>query len=162
MAAPTPSPRLVPTGQFLKNGYRSLITIANAPHIALWEKGVQPPGLDGGEPVDTTTMHNRDYRSSAPRSLKTLTAVTFKAAYDPAVYPDLVAQINVEQVFTNLFSNHDSLCYWGFLQKVEPQEMVDGTQPEANVTIMPTNVDPSDGSEAGPVWTAATGTGTGV
>jgi len=159
MGAPTPTARGVPLGRWLGDGFRTLINFAENPTVSLWEKSVQPPGLDGGDAVETTTMHNVNYRTMSSRFLKTMTESSVMAAYDPQVYDQLVALINVETTITVHMPNGGSLAFFGFLRTFEPAEHVEGTQPEATCTFTPTNVDPADGTEAAPVYTAP-GTGT--
>lgn len=158
MAAPTPTARGTPNGRRIDDGFRTLVTFARAPNIALWEKTVTPPGFDGGEKVETTTMHNVRYRTSAPRYLITLTDSEFTAAYDPKVYNDILAIVNQKDTITHRFPDGSTLAYFGFLQTFEPQECEEGTQPEATCMICPTNVDPATGDEASPVLTEVTGT----
>lgn len=156
MAAPTYTPRMTPSGAPLKDGYRSLITIAADSDITLWEKGITPPGQDGGEPIDQTTMHSQLWRQMAPRSLVTLTECTARCAYLPSSYQQLVDVLNVETTISVLFPNGWWMAFFGFMQSFAPDELVEGTQPEATVTFMPTNWDYSGNVEAGPSF----GTGT--
>lgn len=158
MAAPTPTPRGTPTGIPLRDGYQALITFAASATICFWEKSVTPPGIDGGEPVDATTMHNVTWRVRRPRYLKTLTPMTTRVAYDPALYDDILSLCNVETTVTVSFTDGSTLAFYGFLQKFEPGEMVEGTQPEGSITIIPTNWDPVNAVEAAPVMTEVAGT----
>lgn len=158
MGAPTPTARVTPAGLKLEDGQFSTHTFAADPDVGLWEKSVKPPGMDGGDKIDLTNHHNVAYRTSAPRNLKTLTASTFKAFYDPDVYNQLMALINVKTTCTTTFIDGSTLAYFGYLKSVEFDDMVEGTAPECTVTIETTNVDPSDGSEAGPVLTSVSGT----
>lgn len=158
MAAPTPMARGVPAGKFLENGFSSLITIASSPTISFWEKTVQPPGWDGGDAIETTTMHNVVVRTMAPRTLKTLTPVTSKVAYDPVVNNDLKNHINRRTTITIEYSDGSTLAFHGFLQKFDPDELSEGEQPTGTVTIVPTNQDPTTGEETLPVLTNVTGT----
>jgi hypothetical protein len=158
MAAPTPTPRTTPSGLKLKDGYRALVTFATDANFEVWEKQVTPPGMDGGEPIEQTTMWNDNYRTFAPRALITMTPHTFTGAYDPAFYSAAAALINVETTVTVTFKDGSTLAFYGFLQKFDPQALVEGQQPEATFTIVPTNTDPSDGTEAGPVLTSVAGT----
>lgn len=157
MAAPTPTARETPTGLKLKDGFSSLVTITSLPNISLWEVSAKPPGLDGGDAINTTTMHNTTYRTMAPRALKTLTESTFKAAYDPGVISTLVGLINVETTFTQDFADGSTWAYYGYLKAFEPDELVEGTMPLATVTVVPTNWDPSGQVEAGPAVVSVTG-----
>ena len=155
MAAPTPTTRTTPAGVKLDDGFSSKITFAADPNIEFWEKAVTPPGLDGGDPVPTTTMWNERWRTKSPRQLIEMMDSSTKAAYDPIVYESGADLINVKTTITHLFPNGDTLCYYGFLQKVEFDELVEGTQPECTLTIVPTNQDPTTGVEEDPVYTAA-------
>jgi hypothetical protein len=58
MAAPVATARVDPTGIKLDDGYRTLVTFATDPNIEFWEKSVTPPGLDGGDALETKTIHN--------------------------------------------------------------------------------------------------------
>lgn len=158
MAAPVPTTRVEPAGIKLKDGYQTLITFALDPNIEFWEKTVQPPGMDGGDAIEQTTMHNDRWRTMAPRSLVTLTESNTKVAYDPQVYVSILAILNVETTVTVRFPDGSTLAYFGFLRSFEPDELVEGTQPEATVNITPTNFDPVEKVEAGPVLTSVTGT----
>lgn len=158
MTAPTPTARATPDGVFLDDGFSTLVTFASNPNINFWEKVVQPPGVDGGDPIETSTMHNTTWRTMAARSLLTLTPFTITAAYDPHVYTDIIALINVPDTITVTFSDTDTIAFYAILQTFEPQDAEEGSQPEATLTIVPTNTDPVTGSEEAPVITATTGT----
>lgn len=158
MAAPTPTARSTPTNFPLKDGYSSKVTLASNPTINFWEKGVQSPGIDGGEPIEQTTMFNTTWRTMRPRSLKTLTPHTITAAFDPAVLNDANAAINREDTITVTFSDGATIAFYGFLQKIDIQEMTEGAQPQCTVTIVPTNFDPTAHTEQGPVVAAVAGT----
>lgn len=158
MAAPVATTRQTPAGIFLSDGYRSLKTLATAPTLSLWEKGNKPPGMDGGDPIDITTMHNNIYRTMASRALKTLTESTFRFAFDPAVYSQLEGNINYETTVTDLFPDGSTLAYYGFLRSVDFDELVEGEQPEGTATITPTNFDPINKTEAAPVVVSVAGT----
>lgn len=159
MGAPTPTARVTPAGRMLENGYQSLLTFEANPNIALWEKGVQPPGVDGGEKIDVTTMWNTSVRTFAPQALGEITDGSMTCAYDPRVYPQIIALRNVRTTITVTFPNGDNLAFYGYLQKFEPGELKDGEFPEATVTIVSTNRD-SSGVEQAPVLTELFGTGT--
>lgn len=160
MAAPSATPRGTPGGIAMPDGFSSVITLALDDDIQFFEKTVQPPGMDGGDEIDITTMHNSAWRTSAARSLKTLTEVTATVAYDPAVLgaAAIQAAINREDTVTVTFSDGSTIAFFGYLKNFEPSEMEEGAQPEATVTITPTNVDPSDFSEAGPTIVETPGT----
>ena len=155
MAAPSPTTRTPPTGQPMRDGYQTLITFENADSIIFWEKGVQPPGLEGGDPIDATTMHNETWRTFGTPALITLTPSSTRVAYDPAVFDTIVSIINVETTITITFPDGSTLAFFGRLQNFEPDELVEGSQPEASVTIAATNWDTGDNTEAAPLYTAS-------
>ncbi len=163
MAAPSTTARLNPSstptnGIAFEDGYQTLIAFAANPSVKIWEKSVKPPGMDGGDAIETTTMHNTTWRTMAPRSLKTLTESTFKGAYDPDVYNDILALVNISGGITVTYPDGSTLDFWGYLRTFEADEMVEGTHPEATCAITPTNWDPANRVEAAPVMTEVSGT----
>ena len=158
MVAPTPTPRGNPhTSDIpLFDGHSSTITLALNADIAFYEKTVTPPGIEGGDPIDTTTMHNTTWRTKAPRALKDLEAITTTAAYDPILYTEILAAINRRDVITVTFSDGSTLCFYGFVQNFKPNELQEGEMPDASITIVPTNQDPA-GVEEGPVLSEVAG-----
>lgn len=154
----TTTARGTPAGVRMDDGYQSLIAFASNATIALWEKTVKPPGLDGGEAIPTTTMHNVTYRTMAARALKTLTQGSLVCAYDPKVYDQLIALINVEDYITVHFGDNSTLDFYGFLQSFEPNECAEGAQPEATVVFTPTNCHPTTRAEVAPNYKTASGT----
>jgi hypothetical protein len=164
MTAPATTARLDPSGIKLPDGYRTLIAFGGGvgtdnADVSFWEKTVTPPGLDALDPIDQTTMHNDRWRTFAGRALITMTGASLTVAYDPAVIPQIVSDLlGVETPITVHFPDGKTLSFWGFLQTFEPQAHEEGTQPEANITIGVTNMDPDNGTEEGPVLKTAAGT----
>lgn len=158
MAAPVPTTRQTPYGIKLKDGYRTLFTFAADPDVSFWEKTVKPPGLDGGDAIEQTTMHNEDYRTFAPRSLITMTESSMTAAYDPAVLTQIMALINIETTITISFADGSTWAFFGFLKSFETNELQEGEQPNASVSIVCTNFDPTNKVEAGPALASVAGT----
>lgn len=117
----------------------------------LEEKEVTPPGVDGGGANDTSTMRNVTWRTKAPKSLRTLTDSSFVAAYDPAVIDEIVAMCNVNQSIIITFPDDSTITFWGWIDSFLPGAMVEGVQPTAEVTIVPSNQDAS-GAEIAPVY----------
>lgn len=161
---PTPSPPGNPAGFKLPDGFATEIAIAGATTIRIWEKTVQPPGYDGGAPIDITTMRNLKWRTKHPKHLQDVTNMEIACAYDPNVYNDVAPLINVPTTITVTFppgeTGHgtgDTLCFYGYMMKFVPEPLKEGEFPTAAVTIVPTNTDPA-GNEEGPVWTSGTGT----
>jgi hypothetical protein len=158
MAAPSITHRQKPSGTRLDDGYQTLTTPSVDPNIEFWEKTVQPPGFDGGEPIDTTTMHNIRWRSMRPRVLIHMTPAKVKAAYDPRVYTDILAILNVQCSWSVHMPDASAIVFWGFLKDFEADANEEGKQPEATLTIIPTNQDPGTHTEESPLYIPSTGT----
>lgn len=158
MAAPSPTARATPGGIPMKDGYRTVVTIAFDTDISLWEVGVTAPGVDGGDGIDQTTMHNQRFRVMLNRALLTLTDMSFTCAWDPAVYDQIVSACNVNTTITVTFHDLSTIAFYGWLRVFQPDQNVEGTQPRATVTIQPSNWDPTNKVEAGPLVTSVSGT----
>ncbi len=158
MTAPSASARSTPSGRRLGDGYQTLVAFAADTNIEFWEKSVTPPGIDGGESIDTTTQHNTTWRTKSPSRLKTLTEFSMTAFYDPVVYTSIVALINVRTTVTVHFPDGSSLAFYGYLKSFQPDALEEGTMPTATVTVVPTNQDPTTCTEESPVYVAGTGT----
>ncbi len=158
MAAPATTARVIPPGIKLLDGFSTVIAFAVDANINLWEIGVTPPGIDGGDAIEVTNMHNITWRTFEPRSLYTLSESSFTSFYDPEVYVSILLLVNVRGSVTTHFPDGSTLDYYGYLRVFEPQEIVEGDTPQANVTIQPTNWDPVNNVEAAPVMTEVAGT----
>ena len=158
MAAPATTTRSTPLGKILEDGYSTKIAFARKADVSFWEKTVKPPGIDGGDPIDITTMHNTAWRTMVPRNLKTLTESTATVGYDPNVYNHIVELINQEGAITCHFSDGSKLDFFGYLRTFEPSDHSEGENPEATITITPTHYDPTNDVEAAPVLTSIAGT----
>ena len=144
--------------KMLQNGYRTLIAFSLDPDISFWEKSVTPISLDVGDPIDITTMHNDVWKTKAAPALADSGVVTTTVAWDPDSYNQILAILGVVGEFTIHLPDESEISFWGFIQKFEPGELANGTFPEATVTIVPTNYDPSTGTEESPVITPSVGT----
>lgn len=158
MAAPSPTNRVRPSGFKMPDGFRTLITFSDNPAIQLWEKNVKPPGFDGGDKIDTTTMHNIEWRTYEHRQLKTLTDASASCAYDPDSFTGIQQLINFFNTITITYPDHSQLAFYGFLQKAEVQEHKEGEMPMIDIVITPTNWDDIGQAEQGPVFVPASGT----
>jgi len=114
--------------------------------------------LDGGDAIETSTMHNSTYRTFLARSLITLGETSITVAYDPDVYDEIIGIINVNTSISVHFPDGSTLTFYGYLRTFEPGDNTEGEQPEATITVQPTNYDPANNLEAGPVMVEATGT----
>lgn len=138
----------------IDDGFSTTISFSEDSDVQMWEKEVTPPGVSGGGENDTSTMRNTAWRTKAPKSLKSLSECSFSAAYDPAVFDEIVAMVNVNQLITITFPDGSTLEFWGWLDEFTPGANTEGEQPTADVTIIPSNQDDSL-VETAPVFTPA-------
>lgn len=157
MAAPTPVTAGTPSGVKLRDGFSTRFTHSLIPTVAMWVKSLTPSGLDGGDPVEQKTMHNIRWAPVAPQTLIKSGPITYKVAYDPYVWVSVPPVINKEGIGTILFSDTSTVSYFSYIQKFDPGECVDGTQPDGTMTVICTNWDPVNSVEAGPFVVAAAG-----
>lgn len=123
----------------LRDGHRTLLSFALAPSVKFFQKRVTPPGIDGGGENDTTSMHNNTWRTRQPKKLYTLTPATITAAYDPAVFTEILAMINVNQLITVTFPDNSTYAFFGWVNNFTPNEHTEGEEPTASVTVIPSN-----------------------
>ena len=148
-----PAAPRTPSGSPLRDGYQMVITFASNATVALYEKTVTPPGLDNGESVDTTTMHNVDLETSAPQGLNKVTDGGMECAYDPAALTALLALVGVEDDLTYHFPDGSSWTDRGYLKKFTPNQVQRGTQPTATCVVASTCTD-DVGAEEAPAYVA--------
>lgn len=122
--------------------------------LLFWEKSVTPPGLVGGGANNTTTMRNIRWRSKRPKKLGELGDASATVAYDPELYDTILDVWQVNRRWRATFADGSTLIFWGWLDAVNFNEIVEGEQPDAEITIIPSNQDNND-VEVAPVWTAA-------
>lgn len=142
----------------LENGFTSKVAFSRNPSCAVWEKTVQPVGWDQGEPIDISTMFNSRKRTKAPRALTDTTPQVMTVAYNPAFYTQLREMIGVPQSITHHFPDGTKYSYWGWIKDFIPAPLSDGVFPEATMTVIESDWDPTNNVEAEPVVTSVAGT----
>lgn len=160
MAAPTPNTNRTTnaSARMIGEGYQVLIVLDGDPDIEFEEQEVTPPSLMMDEFIDRTTNHNAAVRTKQPSSLYDVGPITATVTYDAMVLNSIKAIIGVNTTCTVVFPNGDAWACYAALKEFKPAAMVRGQQPKAEVVIVPTNMDPSDCSEAEPVFLAGAGT----
>ena len=159
MAAPSPTARVAPTGIMLQDGYSTKIAFSRDTNFSIWERTVKPPGIDGMDQIDISTMHNVEWKTFAPRNLKQLSECTIVAGLDPTARTDAINNLlNQEGTVTCHYPDGTSDAFYGYLKSMEPNEHSEGSLPEVTCTIVPTQWDVTNRVEAGPVLTAVSGT----
>ena len=136
----------------LDDGFATLIEFADDSSVQMWEKEVTPPGVSGGGENDTSTMRNTTWRTKAPKGLISLAEASLSVAYDPAVYDEIIAMVNQNQLITITFPDSSTLAFWGWIDEFSPGALVEGEQPTADITIITSNQNDS-GVETAPVYT---------
>ena len=141
----------------IDDGHPTLISFAGEGSglvgVQMWEKEVTPPGIEGGGANDTTTMRNATWRTKAPKQLISLTDAGITIAYDPSLYDEMVAMVNVNQEIVVTFPDSSSLTFWGWIDTFTPNAIVEGEQPTADVTVIPSNQNAA-GVETAPSYSA--------
>lgn len=133
----------------LDDGFSTIILLTNVPNIHLFEKDVTPPGMTSGGQIDTTTMRNTEWRTAAPRALKSLTQMTATVAYATDAIEVIWAQIGVIQEIVVTFPDKAKIKFWGWLEEFTPGTNTEGEQPTANLVIAVGNRNPA-GVEVAP------------
>jgi len=140
--------RGTPTGTMLNNGYQSLVAFTENATLGVWEKEVTPPGLDSGDKIDVTTMHNTTYKTFVHQALVEVTDSGMTCAYDPGQLSALVTLLtdasNTNQLISYHYPDGSSWDVYGFLKSFTPETLSNGTQPQATVTIVHTNLNIAD------------------
>jgi len=137
----------------IDDGFATLISFSEDSSVQMWEKEVTPPGISGGGENDTSTMRNTTWRTRSPKGLITLSESSITVAYDPAVYDEIIAMVNVNQQITITFPDNSTLVFWGWIDEFTPGANTEGEQPTADITIIPSNQNDS-GVETAPVYSA--------
>lgn len=159
MAAPSTTALSTPAGIELWDGFSARIAFDRDPDASLWVKTLKLPGIDGGDAIDATTMHNVLYRIMRERSLITITDITGTATFDPNFWNNAVSNlINQNGAITVHIPDGSTLDVWGFLRTADIQEFAEGTLPILNFAITVSNFDPVNRVENGPVLTSVSGT----
>lgn len=138
---------------FLTDGYQALIAFNSSGGVPTYmkEKEVQPPDIDGGGEIDTTTMRNVVWRTRQPKHLKTLGNIVVHVEYDSATYVNIVSAINVNQTITVSFPDGHTLTFWGWVNKFTPTSLKEGEFPTAELQVICSN-QTSNNVESGPVY----------
>lgn len=145
---------------YLTDGFQTWIRFNLAPGVLLKEREVQPPDVDGGGEIDTSTMRNSYWRTKQPKSLRTLGDMTVQASYDPLTYSTVVSKLlNKNNTIQVLFpaiggvvggARSGTLTFWGWLDKFTPASLKEGEFPMAELKVHCSNQN-GGGSEVAPV-----------
>jgi len=158
MTAPSAIVRGTPAGIQLEEGFSATLAMENLTTISFWEKTMGAPAIEGGDPIDQSTMHNTTWMTQLPPTLLKLESFTLTAAYDPNLISQAIAQKNVNQTLTVTWPDGSTLSFYGWLRKTEFADMSHGTLPEVTITLEASNIDPTTMTEEAPVYVDVAGT----
>jgi hypothetical protein len=134
----------------LNDGFATTVAFNADPSILFYEKSVSPPSLTVEGAIDITTMRNTAWRTRVPKTLKSLGDMSLTVSYDSGAYADIIANLlGVNDQITVTFSDAATLVFYGWLDSFTPGASVEGEQPEADVTIIASNL--SGTTETAPV-----------
>ena len=142
---------------YLTDGHPTTVTffaLGTGVTLLMKETEVTPPGMEGGDANDTTTMRNTTWRTKQPKHLIELSDCNFVAQYDPAVYDQILSIINVNGIVRINFSDDSALEFYGWLKNFTPGNCVEGAMPTATCTVICGNQNDT-GTEIGPDYQAA-------
>jgi hypothetical protein len=122
--------------------------------ILLKETSCTPPGIEGGDANDTTTMRNTTWRTKQPKQFIELSDGSAEFQYDPAIYDQILSIINVNGKILWTFPDGSTLEHWGWLKNFTPGPLTEGSMPTASGTIIGGNQD-DEGNEVAPDYAAA-------
>lgn len=142
------------SGRF-EDGFSTTISFSQDTNVLFYEKEVTPPGFEGGGAIATTNMRNTAWRTKAPKSLKDLTDISLTVQYEAGAYDEILAMLLVNQAITITFPDGSTVLFYGWIDTFVPSPMVEGEEPTAEVTIIPSNRNTS-GVETGPAYTVTT------
>lgn len=121
---------------YLVEGFQTLVGFSLTPLLFVRAKEVKPPEYDGGGALDTTVMNNVRVRTTAPKSLITVGAISMQCQWDPAVYFQLLSLVNVKQGINVRFPDGSSLALTGWVNKFTPASMKVDEFPLAELELM--------------------------
>jgi len=146
--------------EYLQDGHSTTITFADFTSVKFKETSVTPPGISGGGANEFTNMRNVEWRTKAPKKLKSMEDMQATVQYDPEVYGSgsgidgITEMINVNQLITVNFSDGSSVAFWGWLDSFTPDAAEEGSPPTASITIICSNINASQ-VETPPIYTPA-------
>jgi hypothetical protein len=107
----------------MAEGIESVGTTLSLGSASLCLVSISGVSVDGGEKIETSCLSNTTWKTFLPQSLQEAQNLSFTAAYDPADYATLVAEINVNQSIVISFpSPLGGITFWGYLKAFAPAE----------------------------------------
>lgn len=133
----------------LEDGHPTRLGFALRPNVLVEEVEVTPFGVDGGDGNSMTNMRNVEWRTFAPKHLKTATPVSGLFNYSPECLTDIVFMVNKNQMITVTMPTGRKWNVWGYIKSFMPDPHKEGEKPTARIETVITNRNNS-GQEVAP------------
>jgi hypothetical protein len=135
----THTDRVDPVGTPFDEGYQSLLTFSLDPDLSFWETVVGAPGIDGGDPVPTTTMHNTMFHTVSPRKLKRMTPFQVQGKFSSGTPEQVNALINARDGWVTVkWPDETQFSFPAYLKSWQPAQAQEGNPLEGTLEIVPT------------------------
>lgn len=108
-------------------------------------------GVDGGDPIDTTTLCNVAWVTKMAQTLKEVPDMPFTAWWDPTDFATIAALVNVNSQCVLTITAVGTITFWGHLRSWTPGETGKGEGVKTTGVIVISNRDNSN-NEVGPVF----------
>lgn len=141
----------------IDNGFSTTLEFDENPTLEFYEVEVQPPGWDGGDPINTSTMRNTTLETFTPAALMTMTEITVSVAYTSDIFhltTGVKAMVNINQEVILTLPDGATVTFWGYVRSFIPPTHVKNVRPMAGLRVVPTNTNDSK-VETLPVFAAA-------
>lgn len=135
----------------LTRGFSTVVTLQNAPSIELKGREVTPVGLSAGGPIETTSMRNTDWRTSAPKRLKELTPMSVIMAVGTDQIPLVKEQVGINQEIRISFPDGFRMGFYGWVDAFSLGAISEGEKTLATLILQPSMVNLL-GEETPPIY----------
>lgn len=129
--------------KYLKDGFSTRHAFAEGA-LSVEEVETTPPGVDGGDGIDQTSMANNTFRTEYPRALKTITPGGCRVKYKSDSITAIIAQVNVVQKITTSMPDGTDQVWWGWIKSFIPDGLTEGGLPTANMEMRSSGMDNAD------------------
>jgi hypothetical protein len=150
---------------YLCDGWSTIVEVYSSdggallPELYLRARSVKLPALNGGSPIDTHTMYNREFVTKAAQGLAEYEDLTMQCQYDVKAYVQIYLNaLNVNRFYKVLLPDKSMFSFWGCMYKFDPAELRKGEFPLAEVTVGLLNRAGTAGTEVG-AWVAENNVG---
>ena len=138
----------------MKDGHGITLSIAGHDFsLVLDPTEITPPGIEGGDPIENTTLSNTAVTTKVPPALKKITDGKLTVTYNPGEQADIDSAIGDNAAITITFpdAGDATLVFYGYLKEFTPGELKKGELPTAECSFVATN--DNAGVETAPILT---------